>query len=144
MKKNIKLLILTILIFCSAGCTQYIKEDNKQIVYEATGQTLASNILCKPVGEDLTNFYLDHEDSMQVKLSDLPECSEFKPSDLSYKSLWESIFIKPIAWVILKFGQLFGNFGLSVMFMSLIIRLIMIPLTKKSLRQRSEEHTSEL
>jgi YidC/Oxa1 family membrane protein insertase len=135
MKKQLKLFIILLLVFTCTGCTQYIKEDNKTLVYESTGQTLASNILCKPVDEDVKNFYLDHEDSMSVKLEDLPECSEFKPSDLSYKSLWESIFIKPIAWLILKFGELFGNFGLSVMFMSLLIRAIMIPLTKKSMSQ---------
>src|SRR5574344_580722 len=135
MKKNLKLIILLFLVILSAGCTKYVKEDNKNVIYEATGQTLASNILCKPVTEDLYNFYQDHEDSMTVKLEDLPACSEFKPSDLKYQSLWESIFIKPIAWLILKLGQLFNNYGLSVMFMSLIIRALMIPISKKSLNQ---------
>ena len=135
MKKNIKVLLLSLIVVLSAGCTNYLKEDNKNIVYEATGQNLASNILCKPVGTDLYNFYSDHEESMNVKLDELPDCETFKPSDLKYQSLWESVFIKPIAWLILQIGNFLGNYGISVMIMSLIIRTIMLPLSKKSMSQ---------
>src|SRR5574344_283724 len=135
MKKKIKLIILFLIVFMNVGCTQYIKEDNKIVVYEATGQNLTSNILCKPVGDELYQFYVDHEDSMDIKLDDLPECASFKPSDLKYQNLWESIFIKPIAWLILKIGNFLGNYGLSVMIMSLLIRALMIPLSKKSMSQ---------
>ena len=135
MKKKFKVLILLCMLVLSAGCTKYIKEDNKSVVYEATGQTLASNILCKPVTEDLYNFYNEHNDSLETKLEDLPTCNDFKPNDLAYKSLWESILIKPIAWLILKLGELVGNYGISVMLMSLLIRALMIPLSKKSMSQ---------
>ncbi len=135
MNKNIKVLLLSLLIVLSAGCTNYLKEDNKNVIYETTGQTLASNILCKPVGEDLFNFYADHQDSMNVQLDELPDCDTFKPSDLKYQSLWESILIKPIAWLILKIGNFFGNYGISVMIMSLLIRILMFPLSKKSMSQ---------
>ena len=135
MKKKFKVLILLLMLALSAGCTKYIKEDNKSVIYETTGQTLASNILCKPVTDDLYNFYNEHNDSLETKLEDLPTCNDFKPSDLKYKSLWESVLIKPIAWLILKLGQLVGNFGISVMLMSLLIRALMIPLSKKSMTQ---------
>jgi YidC/Oxa1 family membrane protein insertase len=132
MKKKIQLLLLAILIFASAGCTTYLKQDNKNIIYEATGQTLASNILCQPDSQELYDFYAQYDDSLSVKLEDLPTCAEFKPSDLKYQNIWESILVKPIAWLILKIGLFLGNYGLSVMVMSLIIRALMIPLTKKS------------
>ena len=135
MKRQVRLIGLILLILISSGCTKYIKEDNKSVIYETTGQTLASNILCKPVNEDLYNFYKDHESSMTVKLDDLPTCDEFKPNSLKYQSIWESVFIKPIAWLILKLGQLIGNYGISVMLMSLLIRAIMIPLSKSSMSQ---------
>ena len=135
MKKQIKILGIALLVLLSTGCTKYLKEDNKSIIYENTGQTLASNILCKPVEEDLYNFYKEHEDSMQVKLEELPECSDFKLNSLKYQSIWESVFIKPIAWLILKLGELVSNYGISVMLMSLLIRSIMIPLSRKSMNQ---------
>ena len=135
MKKQLKVILALVLLTISTGCTKYIKEDNKNVIYQTTGQSLASNILCKPESEELYNFYKDHEDSMETKLDDLKECKEFTPSSLKYKSIWESIFIKPLAWVILNLGKLLGNFGYSVMIMSLLIRVIMIPLTKKSQEQ---------
>ena len=135
MKKKIMGILLLVMVVLSTGCTKYIKEDNKTITFEATGQMVASNILCKPVTEDLYNFYNEHNEALETKLEDLPTCQEFKPNDLGYKSLWETILIKPIAWLILKLGQFVGNYGLSVMIMSLIIRTLMIPLSKKSMSQ---------
>ena len=135
MKKRLMMLVLLVVVLLSVGCTTYIKEDNKSVIYEPTGQTLASNILCKPVGEDLYNFYKEHEGGMEKKLDELPTCQDFKPSDLGYKNLWETILIKPIAWLILKVGQFVGNYGISVMLMSLIIRALMIPLSIKSMSQ---------
>ncbi len=135
MKKKIMSILLLVMILFSTACTKYVKEDNKTVTYEKTGQMLTSNILCKPVNEELYNFYNEHNDSLETKLEDLPTCQDFKPNDLGYKSLWETILIKPIAWLILKLGQLVGNYGISVMIMSLIIRALMIPLSKKSMSQ---------
>ena len=61
MNKKFKVLLLVLMVALTTSCTKYIKEDNKSVVYEMTGQTLASNILCKPVNEDLYNFYKEHE-----------------------------------------------------------------------------------
>ena len=137
MNKKIKIFLLMFLVLLSAGCTKYIKdENNKTVVYEATGQTLASNILCKPEDENIYNFYKEHEDSLKIKLDDLKTCKDFTPNSIPYASLWETIFIKPIAWLILKLGNLLNNYGISVMIMSLVIRLIIIPLSKKSMDQQ--------
>ena len=135
MKKRIMCILILLVVILSTGCTTYIKDDNKTVTYEATGQMATANILCKPINEDLYNFYNEHNDSLEVKLEDLPTCQDFKPNDLPYKSLWETILIKPIAWLILKLGQLVGNYGISVMIMSLLIRTLMIPLSKKSMSQ---------
>ncbi|MBE6159196.1 MAG: YidC/Oxa1 family membrane protein insertase [Firmicutes bacterium] len=135
MNKKFKVLVLILMVALTTSCTKYIKEDNKSVVYEATGQTLASNILCKPVTEDLYNFYKEHESSMEVKLDDLVECKEYTPTKTAYKGLWETLLVKPIAWLILKLGELITNYGLSVMLMSLFIRALMIPISKKSMAQ---------
>ncbi|HOP65509.1 MAG TPA: YidC/Oxa1 family membrane protein insertase [Bacilli bacterium] len=135
MKKKV-MLILLLLIFCTTGCTKYMQsDDNERIKYEETGQTLPSNILCKPVTEDLLEIYAENEDKMVVKLADLPSCDDFQTSDIKYVSIWESGFVKPLAWLILKVGQLLKNYGLSVMLIGFFIKLILFPLTKNSMNQ---------
>lgn len=137
MKKNnkIKIFLLAILVMLSTGCTKYVKDGNKSVIYEATGQTLTANILCKPVTEDLYNIYKENEDKLTNKLNELPDCNNFSVTDIKYVSLWESFFVKPLAWIILKVGELVKNYGVSVMLISVLIRAIMIPLTKKSMAQ---------
>ena len=137
MKKNnkIKIFLLAILVMLSTGCTKYVKDGNKSVIYEATGQTLTANILCKPVTEDLYNIYKENEDKINNKLDELPDCNNFSVTDIKYVSLWESFFVKPLAWIILKVGELVKNYGVAVMLISVLIRAIMIPLTKKSMAQ---------
>lgn len=137
MKKNnkIKIFLLAILVMLSTGCTKYVKDGNKSVIYEATGQTLTANILCKPVTEDLYNIYKENEDKLTNKLDKLPDCNNFSVTDIKYVSLWESFFVKPLAWIILKVGELVKNYGVAVMLISVLIRAIMIPLTKKSMAQ---------
>ena len=137
MKKNnkIKIFLLAILVMLSTGCTKYVKDGNKSVIYEATGQTLTANILCKPVTEDLYNIYKENEDKLTNKLDELPDCNNFSVTDIKYVSLWESFFVKTLAWIILKVGELVKNYGVAVMLISVLIRAIMIPLTKKSMAQ---------
>lgn len=130
-----KVVLLAALLFLSTGCTQYIKEDKKAVIFEETGQNLTANILCKPEEENLLELYKAHEDGLTNKLEELPTCHEFKPSSLKYVSLWESLFVKPLAWVILKLGYLVKNMGVSVMLIGLLIRLILLPLSIKSVLQ---------
>ena len=137
MKKynKLKIFLLALLVMLSTGCTKYVKDGNKSVIYEATGQTLTANILCKPVTEDLYNIYKENEDKLTNKLDELPDCNNFSVTDIKYVSLWESLFVKPLAWIILKVGELVKNYGIAVMIISILIRTIMIPLTKKSMAQ---------
>ena len=95
MKKKIKIFIVLLLFIICTGCTD----------------------------EDLIETYKEYDDKLQVSMDDLPECSSFTPNKLKYKSLWESIFIKPLAFIILKLGYLIKNMGVSVMIIGLLIRL---------------------
>jgi YidC/Oxa1 family membrane protein insertase len=137
MKKKKIIILLLCVLFLTTGCgnSNYLKENNKIITYDETGQSLQSNILCKPTEEALYNKYLEYNDQLKTKLEDLPECSEFKPSDIKYSGLWESIFVKPLAYLILKLGNLVKNYGISVMLIGLAIRLILLPFSKKSIEQ---------
>jgi len=60
------------------------------------------------------------------------DCEEFKITSGSYDGLWTTIFVKPLAWVILFFGKLTTKFGLGLIITSILIRLVVYPLTKKS------------
>ena len=136
MNKKIKIGILTLMVFLTVGCTKYVKDDDKrQVINETTGQTLTSNILCKPITDELYQVYEKYDDKLTTKLEDLPSCEDFKPTDIKYQSLWESIFVKPLAWLILKLGEIVKNYGLSVIIISLLIRIILIPLTKNTMAQ---------
>jgi len=135
-KGKIKFLILIVTImFISSGCTEFIKDGKQNVIYEETGQTLTKNILCKPEDESIVELYKQHESKMDIKLSELPSCSEFKPSDIKYNGLWEAAFVKPLAWLILNIGNVVSNMGLAVMLVGLLIRVVLIPLSKKSTLQ---------
>ena len=136
MNKKLKVAILTIMMFLTVGCTKYVKDDNnKQVINETTGQTLTANILCKPTSDELYKIYEENNDKLTTKLEELPSCDDFKPTDIKYQSLWESIFVKPLAWLILKLGEIVRNYGLSVIIISILIRCILIPLTKNTMAQ---------
>lgn len=137
-KKIFKSVLLLTILFCLSGCgnSNYIKsEDNKVVMNEETGQNLQKDILCKPTEENLYQTYEKYNDQLNVKLEDLPSCNEFIPNSIPYHSLWESIFVKPLAWLILKAGYLLHNFGWAVMLIGLFIRMILFPLSIKTMRQ---------
>ena len=136
--KTKKLLIVVLLILTlTTGCTKYLSDsDNKRIINETTGQSLTSNILCKPTEKELVDIYKKYEKNMEVKLSDLPECKDKKIYDSkNYGGLWVQIFVMPIAWLIIKLGLLVKNYGISVMLIGLLLRIILLPLSIKTAKQ---------
>ena len=60
------------------------------------------------------------------------DCEEFTVTSGGYDGLWASLFVKPLAWVILFFGKMTTSFGLGLIITSILIRLVVYPLTKKS------------
>lgn len=135
MKKIKKIILVALVLVLLTGCTKTLKDGKEIVKNESTGQTLTANIICKPQDKDLYNKYEEYNDKLTVNLEDLPTCKSYSPGKLKYKSLWESIFIKPLAYLILKIGYLIKNMGLSVMIIGLIIRVIMLPLQIKTVLQ---------
>ncbi len=133
MKKNkIKILIILFLLFLTTGCTKTLTDsENKAVKNDVTGQTLTKNILCKPTNKHTIELYEKYE----VDLDSLPSCNEFKINSGKYEGLWNSFFVKPLSYILLKLGQVVKNYGISVIIISLIIRLIAFPLTKKTAMQ---------
>ena len=52
--------------------------------------------------------------------------------------MWTSIFIKPLAFILLWLGKIVKNNGISLIIVSLIIRLIAYPITKKTALQSEQ------
>lgn len=135
MKKKTKLFIIALLLILCTGCTKTLKDGKEVITNPDTGQTLTSNILCRPSDEKLLEKYSEYDEKLTVSLDELPECKNFTPSKLKYNGLWESIFVKPLSYIILKLGYLVKNMGISVMIIGLLIRLIMMPIQIKTVKQ---------
>jgi len=135
MKK--KMILLCTMIMLLGGCTKYIADDNKKrVVYEVTGQSLPSNILCKPSDDDLASIYEKYKDNLEVNLDNLPKCEDIKIYDSkNYNGLWVQLFVMPLAWVIVKIGTLVKSYGVSVMIVGLLIRLILMPFSIKATKQ---------
>lgn len=133
MKKNKKLLILLVCVmFILTGCTKTLKgEDNKVVTYEKTGQSLTQNILCKPTNNEVIKLYEEND----VKIEKLVECKNFKITSGGYDGLWTSVFVKPLAWLVIKIGNLIKNYGASILIVSILIRLVTMPITKKTAMQ---------
>ena len=160
MKKNKKLLvILLVALLTLTGCTKQFKDAEGKVVQdEKTKQTLVENILCQP--EELRDVY---EDAIKQKKKDykqmyedgdlskndykkktknildidkLPVCTEFSAFEGGYETLWSSVFIKPLAWVIVSLGKLlWNNYGLAIIVITILIKLVLFPVTQKSLKQ---------
>ncbi len=131
-KRKIKIIILLFLLLIATGCTKTLTDNNKKPVKnEVTGQTLTANILCKPTNEKTKKIYEENG----VNIKKLPECDKFKVNSGKYEGLWTSFFVKPLAFILLKLGKLVGNYGVSVILISLLIRLIAFPITKKTAMQ---------
>lgn len=144
MKKLNKIIIVFLLVFLLTGCTKQLvvektndegKKTKVVVKYDegknATGQSLTKNILCKPTDQELANIYNENG----VNTDKMVSCKEFTPTIKSDEGLWDNVFIKPLAWVILKLGYLVKNFGLAVILAGLAIRLVLYPVTKKSAMQ---------
>ena len=130
-KKISKIIIIVTCVFLLSGCTKVLKnEDNQVVKNEETGQSITENIICRPTNESTIEIYEEND----VDLSKLPTCSEFSPLS-NYEGLWTSIFVKPLAWVIIKIGNIFNSYGLSLIITCLLIRLILFPITRKTAMQ---------
>ena len=130
-KKNVKtcrILILIISIFLLTGCTTTLVDSKKQAVKNPeTGQSLTKNILCQPENTKTVKIY----EKNKVNVEKLPKCDNFKLTSGGYEGLWTSIFVKPLAFIILKLGKLVGSFAISIIIITVILRFILFPFTKK-------------
>lgn len=132
-KNKVKLIILiTLILTMTTGCTKTLVDKNKKAVKNpTTGQSLTENILCKPTDKETLELYKKNK----VKIEKLPECDKFTINTGKYEGLWTSIFVKPLAFFILKIGEFTKNYALALIVVTIIIRLVSYPFTKKTAMQ---------
>ena len=134
MKKNnkLKIIIVLLLAIITTGCTTTLVDENKKpVTNETTGQNLTENIICQPTDKENRKLYKENG----VKIEKLPTCDEFTPISGKYEGLWTSIFVKPLAFVLLWLGSIVGNYAVSLIIITIVIRLITLPLTQKTALQ---------
>lgn len=131
------LLITVLLLTTGCGNDKYIVDDNNEYVrYEKTGQILEKDIVCLPDKDsDLYKLYKENKKELNIDFEDLPSCDNFKVNSNESNGLWEFLFVKPLAYLILKLGSVVNNLGISLILIGLAIRLILLPFTIKSSKQ---------
>lgn len=158
--KSKKLIILFLIVFLLSGCTKILKDaDGKVVKNEQSGLNLTENILCLPNNKETIEIYtkaiedkkekllkkLDEKDitkkqykneiSKITDISSLQKCSNFSINSGGYEGIWTTIFVKPLAWLIIKLGECVKNYGLAVIIITFLIRLALYPITNKTAMQ---------
>ena len=135
MKRNKKILLLIMILlltFPVTGCTKILKdEQGKAVQNKETGQNLPSNVLCQPQAEETLKMYKENN----IDIESLPKCEEFQITSGGYEGIWTTIFVKPLAWLIIKLGAFVKNYGIAVIIITILIRLLLYPVTKKTAMQ---------
>lgn len=146
-------------MFLLTGCTKYKTYDNKSITVEQTGQKVVENILCKTETtekqyeelknnkineyqekfnngeiseEDFNNKKQDIENSFNI--SNVQNCSEFNVFN-GNDGLWTTLFVKTLSWIIIQLGNITKNYGWAIIIVTILIRLALFPITKKTAMQ---------
>ena len=159
MNKKNKIFVLVALVLLLTGCTEYKIYNNEPVVIDSTGQRVVENILCKTeeterqfnelkekyktdLDNKLNNSELSQEEYDQkinelnekFDLSDVATCSEFNVFS-GDEGLWTTLFVKTLAWVITKIGMFTQNYGWAIIIVTILIRLVLYPLTQKTAMQ---------
>lgn len=130
MKKKIALVLMC--VFLLTGC-----QKNFTVVNEETGaqKNYVSNILCKPETKEMQQIYINNPEELKkvnVNYEELPQCKNLKINSGEYEGLWTSLFVKPLAWVLVKVSNLVKSEGLGIMLVAFVMRALMLPLSLKS------------
>lgn len=131
-KLGLKLVLICSIFLLLTGCTTQLKDSkNKPVQDPTTGQTLTKNILCQPTEKNAIKLY----EKNKVDIKKLPKCEEFKINSGKYEGLWNSLFVKPLSFALIKIGTIVKNYAISLIIITLIIRLIVFPLTLNMAKQ---------
>ena len=134
--KIIRLFVVLGVVFLLTGCATVLKDSKgRAVTYEdkTIKLTLNENILCKPTNKGVVEKYNKYK--KKVDISKLPDCTKFTPGDTKYNNLWETIIVKPLAWITIKIGMLVHSYGIALIILAILIRLALAPFTKSTAQQ---------
>ena len=123
-----KVILLLILLITLTGCTKRVNFK----LEDGTEKSYVTNILCKPETKELQEAYTNNKNQLLVEYEELPSCKDLKINSGGYEGLWTSLFVKPLAWLIVKVGNIVKNNGLAIMIVGLLLRLLLFPISKKA------------
>lgn len=121
-KKYFKLILMLVLTFTLTGCVKNFKNE---------GRFYTENILCKPSKQETINIYKENK----IGIDHLVECKDFKISDGSYEGLWTTVFVKPLALILLKTGGAVKSYGLAIIVITILLRVVLMPVTAQTAAQ---------
>ena len=131
------LLIVFLSVVLTTGCTKTFRDEKNNKIY-------TENILCKPTETERIESYNNNNNN--VNIEKLPECKELKIDSGGYEGLWTSIFVKPLAWIIVKVGLFIKDYGVAIMLLGILLRVLVLPLTSKTMNmsENMKKATPEL
>lgn len=120
--KYLKIIVMMVFLLGLTGCTKTFVHD---------GKSYKKNILCRPEKQETIKIYEENN----INIENLKSCSEFKITDGGYEGLWKTIFVKPLAFLLLKVGSILKSYGLSIIAVTLLLRALVLPITINSTTQ---------
>lgn len=132
--KKIKLLgFLLLSLFLLTACVKPLKDDKKIITNPVTKQQLTENIVCQPEDKESIKVYNKYKN--KVDISKLPKCNDYMLFKGKYNGLWDSFLIKPLVVLLVQIGKIINSYGLSIIIVTLLLKLITLPITIAQIKQ---------
>ena len=142
MKKKIALVLMC--VFLLTGCQKNFTVEN-----EKTGEikNYVSNILCKPETKEMQDIYINNPDALkkvEVKYEELPQCKNLKINSGHYEGLWTSLFVKPLAWILMMVANLIKSEGFAIIIVGFLLRALMLPMSLKSAKMSKNMQKAQM
>ncbi|MDD2434643.1 MAG: YidC/Oxa1 family membrane protein insertase [Bacilli bacterium] len=128
-RKSLLIIMLVVSVFLISGCSKTLQDkEKKPVINPETGQTLTANILCQPENKNIIKIYKENK----IDISKLQKCDDFEITKGEYEGVWTTVFVKPLVWTLINLNKIFQSYGLAIIIITLLIRIILIPVTKKT------------
>ena len=102
-----------------------LKEQNKAKLDEQLNNSSITQEEYDKKIEELNNTF---------DISNVAYCTEFQVF-AENEGLWTTLFVKTLAWLIIKIGTFTKNYGWAIILVTILIRLVLFPLTQKTAMQ---------
>ena len=82
--------------------------------------------MCKPTDKNTLKIYENYNKTTKhekVDLKNLSDCKTMPIKSSNYEGLWVTIFVQPLAWIIIKIGNLVKSYGLAIIICTLIMKM---------------------